>query len=418
MSPFSWQKRFPGLDSVHVSLWIGLGGIAFMAGNLLLAGALTPEHFGRLTLYQALLGLSAGVAPLGLDSLVVRREIGYGKESVALASGAGAMTASLTAVLAAVLFQFDAGSVGLIVAAVLFAGVARLCAASEQAVLRLTRSQILTQLPFLSFGIGAGVLVMVEVRDWRWAALVLVIGHALAAAVGLAVAKTEFRGSEERVRRRLSRSAAVKGLSFVGILASVLALHQMERLVIPVSLGLEALGTFAVVATVVASPYRVLHGGIGFALMPRILAQREVAGRARLVRTEMLLVVALGVGGGVVLALVTRPLIQALYGDKYEVAQSLVVAIAIVGIIRLIYGVLAAVVSAVGDRHQLHRFNAFGWVATATAAAAAFLLSKYGLVGVVVGVALGWILRSVVVFVLARSALASSDAPTGPASVQ
>jgi O-antigen/teichoic acid export membrane protein len=195
----------------------------------------------------------------------------------------------------------------------------------------------------------------------------------------------------------------------VGLLASVLLLHYLERLVIPGLLGLEQLATFAVVATLVGSPYRVLHAGIAYALMPRMRAESTVEGRNRLLRSELKLVAALGVGGGAVLAGLALPLIHLLYGDKYRVGFLLVVAIALVGVIRLLYAVASATVGAIGDSQQLRVFNAAGWAGTATAAVGAVLFSVYGLVGVVGGAALGWVLRLAAATVLARRALAMAS---------
>ena len=401
-------ERTGYLKSVHVALWIGLGGTAYMLGNLSLAGVLPAKDFGRLALFQAILGVSVGLAPLGLDSLVVRRELLFSPGNLWRASLAGALTALVAAAVAASAFELTPWAIGLVAAAVLAASGARMCAAAEQARVRLGRSQLLAQIPSLSFGVGGILLASLGVEDWHWGATALAVGYLFAAIVGLALARfAAFKREVARAPAFPDRHAYSKAMAFVGILASVLLLQQIERLVIPARLGLEDLATFALVATIVGSPYRVLQGGIGYALMPRLRAEVTRAGRSRLVRWEMRLATILGVGGGLVLTILARPVIRAFYGDKYSVSLALVVAIALVGVVRVFYAVAAATVSAIGDRRGLRRFNGLGWLAVALAAGGALLLSGYGLVGVVAGAALGWLVRLAAAVALARSSLMS-----------
>lgn len=400
-----------------MAVWIGLGGFAFMLGNLALAAVLEAADFGRLALFEALTGIGVYLSPAGLDSLVVRRELRVGSSSLRRATGTSVLVALIVGGIAVALFGFDLPAVALLGGTVLAAATARMCAASEQAAVRLGRSQLLTQLPSLCFGAGGILLALLGVSNWKSGAGVLVAGFALSALLGLTLFR---RGWRPEAPGWLDRVAWRRALSFVGIMASVLVLHHIERLVIPRFLGLEALATFAVVATVVGSPYRILHNGVGYSLMPRIRAERSVPARRRLVRSELALIGTLGFAGGLVLLTAARPLIHALYGDKYQVSLAVVGAIIAVGIVRLFYAVASAVVRALGDAGQLRRFNLLAWIGTALAAGAAALLSGFGLVGVIAGAAVGWLVRLAAAVSLVRPTFAIPlvEAPDEDAAVQ
>ncbi|UCG85391.1 MAG: hypothetical protein JSW71_15850 [Gemmatimonadota bacterium] len=401
----SWLAH---LQSVHVAAWMALGGAAYMLGNLVLAGILAPEDFGRLVLFQAMLGLGVSLAPLGLDSLVVRRELWLDSPALRMAALAGSITAVAFGIVAVVFFGLALTAVSLLAPAILVATTARMCAASEQARLRLGKAQLLAQLPSLWFGVGAVALAALDITDWHGGAAALASGYALAAAWGMGLARGRIAAADlAQQRNSFDRATWNKALSLVGILASVLLLHQIERLVIPARLGLAALANFAVIATVVGSPYRVLHGGIAYALMPRMRSATTGQERRRLVRTELLVALLLGSAGGGALALAAGPLIHALYGTKYDVPLAVVIAIALVGVVRLIYAVAAATVSAMGEQRQLRRFNALGWVSTAVATIGTIVLCVFGILGAVLGAGIGWTVRLVAAGFLAQSALRS-----------
>ena len=367
-----------------------------MVGNLAFAGMLSSEDFGRLTLFQAVLFIGVGLAPLGLDSLVVRREIEAVRTAMVGASVAAIVTAILIVVAAKALYDFGTWSIALIAVACLVGAVARIYAAFEQAVVRLPRSQLISQAPHLCYGLAALLLLAGDWRDWRVAALVLVAGYVVSAGIGWVMFRSgtrRFSPGSGRSIQTFSREMWRRAFTFAGILASLLLLSQVERLVVARFSTLEDLATFGVAVAIVGSPYRLLGSGIGYALMPRLRQEASAAGRRRLLRAELYLALILGGGGGGVLIVAARPLIESLYGGKYDVTVGLIVAIVLVGFVRLLYGCASAAVSALGETPQLRSFNVLGWVGTLVAVVSAVALSSYGLVGVVAGAGLGWLVR-------------------------
>ncbi len=413
--PARLAKRLFRSGSLHVSAWLLLGGVAYTLGNLAFAAALEPADFGRLALFQALLGVASGLAPLGLDQLVVRRELQVGPASLWRTFGAGAAVAMGAALTALLGFGLSRAAVILLVAGVLGSAAARVSAAVQQGALRFGRGQLVLQVPFMVFGVGGFVVAGLGTSDWAVGAAFLAGGYVAAACSGVAMQLRDPWKLEVAVPPSPDRQAWGRALTFAGILASAFLLHQMERLVIPVRIGLAELGTYALVATVVASPYRLLHGGVAYALMPRIRAQSGAEGWRRVIRFELALVAVLGLGGGLVLLAVADPFIRLLYGEKYLVSLPLVVALVVAGIVRVFYAVPAAGVSALGVAGELRRFSALGWLATAVAAGGAAFLARYGLPGVVVGVALGWLVRLIAAAVLLRAAFARARAAGPPA---
>jgi hypothetical protein len=61
----------------------------------------------------------------------------------------------------------------------------------------------------------------------------------------------------------------------------------------------------------------------------------------------------------------------------------------------------------------LRALNRYAWLATAWAAAAGLALSHFGLIGVLAGVASGWVLRGFGAFVVSRGHLAPGIAMEG-----
>ncbi len=81
-------------------------------------------------------------------------------------------------------------------------------------------------------------------------------------------------------------------------------------------------------------------------------------------------------------------------------------AIIAVGIVRLFYAVASAVVRALADARQLRQFNLLAWIGTALAAGAAIIFSGFGLVGVIAGAAVGWLVRLAAAVSLVRPVFA------------
>src|SRR5690606_10508984 len=102
-----------------------------------------------------------------------------------------------------------------------------------------------------------------------------------------------------------------------------------------------------------------------------------------------------------------------LYGDKYSVGIGLVLVLVLSGSLRAIYGVVAASAKALADKRLLTLYHVSGWGSFGLAIVAGLLLADFGLNGLVIGVANGWLARLIVDAIIARKAFqANGDVKT------
>jgi hypothetical protein len=89
------------------------------------------------------------------------------------------------------------------------------------------------------------------------------------------------------------------------------------------------------------------------------------------------------------------PLVERwLLAGKYHLAGALVLAVVVVGTIKVVNSFTKAFVSALATPRELALVNLFGWCSVALAVLAAVIGARWGLVGVIYGVGLGWLLRA------------------------
>jgi hypothetical protein len=94
-------------------------------------------------------------------------------------------------------------------------------------------------------------------------------------------------------------------------------------------------------------------------------------------------------------------------GDKYQLSAALYIVAIAVGWVRLLQSLAVATVNSLGNARSLEMLNRVAWVSLAIAAAAAWLLRELGLIGVVLGVGVGWMVQAIAGYVLARRTLAT-----------
>lgn len=383
-----------------------------MVGNLVLAGVLPAEDFGRLTLIEAMLSVGVGIGPLGHDSLVVRREVPQSWGSI-FRIGLGSVVTAATAGGVAYVF-YDLGPVASILVSVgcLGGALGLLCASFDRADVQLNRAQAISQSPFLVFAVGALILWLLADRTWLHSAAVIVGGYVLSGLIGLLVFQHRCRKGiwvESESDSRDWSDRWRKAFTFLGIVASGFILNQIERFIIPRALDLEELAVYGVAATLVLGPYKLLQGGIGYALMPRLTSADTASERRSMIYRELKFAVATSITLGGCALLAVPFVVEVLYSGKYSVEIALVAAVAVVGSLRAIYGAVAAALKALGDENQLQHYNLTGWASIGVAVGAGFGLAWGGLVGVTLGVALGWAVRTLIVGQIARIALDESE---------
>lgn len=388
--------RYLKSDSLRVTVWIGAGGVGLTGANLLLAGVLDPDAFGRLTLFQALLSVAVKVGAFGFDALAVRNEIPQNWSAITQVGVVALLIAGVVSVVALGGFGLSFEAAGCLFGGIVAGAIATLSASYKQGQMQLDQAQAILQLPFVFFLLVAGGLALATEIQWVIAGACLAGGYVAAAAFGLtniSLSSTEDREEGGSTEFLMGAKRWRRAGTFLAIGLSGFVLLQIERLAIPRLLSYADLAVFGVAWTVVGSPFKLLQSGIGFALFPKLRSE-ESQGQVRgLLARELKLAGLLGVGGGAILVAFGGPVIDLLYGGKYAVSLLLLLVVVLAGIVRLLFGVAAAAVSGLGEAKELRIFNWSGWLALGVAAVAIVALSSFGLVGIVLGATLGWCIR-------------------------
>jgi O-antigen/teichoic acid export membrane protein len=231
--------------------------------------------------------------------------------------------------------------------------------------------------------------------------------YVLSSTVGWSVIRRTTPGGQTEPHSLL------EGLSLLGITAVALLLNQLERLMTPRLLTLEALATFAVVATLAGSPFRMRQMGAGYTLLPRLSRAPTAAQRRRLVRREAGAVLIIGAVAAVAILAAAPWIARWLLAGKYHLSTALMVAALLSGVVKLADAFATTVVWALGSPRQLAFLNWVSWTCAVVGVAAAWLGSRWGLIGLMYGVTTAWVCRGAVSGALAASLLSTEPAAGG-----
>jgi O-antigen/teichoic acid export membrane protein len=208
-----------------------------------------------------------------------------------------------------------------------------------------------------------------------------------------------------------------EALTFAGLDIAGLTLIQLERLVLPHVLPLSELATYGVLAAVVGSLFRVMQMGVGYTLLPRLRAATSVHQRRRLIAHETRLISVIVLLGSALIWLITPVLEHTFLAGKYHLSTALIIAALVSGVIKILNAFAKGTVSALATGRELTMINVFGWISVGIAVVAAIVGARWGLTGVIYGVALGWLVRAVTALYPIIKHLRISDVTPDPAPV-
>ena len=375
----------------------GLGGVGYALGNLLLARALPPAQFGVFTLFVALVQIGASLAPIGLEGQVNRRPgrvVSPGRPLLT-----SVVVATVTAILAWTLYQMDAALVIALLVSITAGGASHVASAIFQSRLRFGMALSLSQgLAVALLGMGAVAAIAGGAKPEVLAALVALY-YVMSSTVGWGIL------ARERAPGASGEHSFLEGLSLLGITAAALLLMQLERLLIPRLLTLEDLATFAVVATLAGSPFRMLQMGAGYTLLPRLSAASTPEERQQLVRREAVAITLIGSAAALAILFVAPWIAGWLLAGKYHLSTALMIAALMSGAVKLVDGFATTVVWALGSPRQLAFLNWVSWTCAGIGVIAAWLGARWGLIGLMYGVTFGWVCRGAVAGALAGKLL-------------
>jgi O-antigen/teichoic acid export membrane protein len=402
--------RLAQSPTLQAGVIYAVGGLGFAVGNILLARALTPNAFAWIALVLAVSQIGYTIGPMGVDTLINRFPVNPGR-GLLLFVGISSVFASIAAALAGMkVYGFSP--------LLVFATVV-ICAASSVNLVgssffrsrgKFLFALALTQGHNLVILGAAGVALALHLTSEDVPLLIIAVAYLVAAIVGWIGA---FR--LERPENAVPAGSLPwrEGLMIVAAGIAVILLIQVERLMIPKLLGTEYLATFAVLAAVAGSPYRVLQMGIGFTLLPRLRKAVGIDERKKIVKYEVLFAVVTTFTASIVVWYATIPFVDWFLKGKYELNAILIAAAIVAGLAKVLAAFATAGVGALGSASDLSKLNKSSWLGVAVAVIGAVYGARAGLEGVLFGVAAGWLIYALIALYVAwPSLLHAQDSKT------
>jgi len=321
--------RSPALRSAAS---FGIGGVAFAVANLIFARAISARDYGLLSLMIGVVAVAGPMAPLGVDYVVVRRgwALNHGLRRQGLLTSA--LVGLLTVAVAAWLYRPGLYLLAAILVATVATSVSQLVSAHYQSQRQFGISMLFIQATNWS-------LLAIAVVAWMFGIASAAPSAALIAASGVIIA---LAGWFLVARRQAAEPEAVtmsghwqEAVSLMLINVTGSALLQLERLVLPMTVGIEQLALFGVAAALVGSPFRMLQMAATFTIVPRMRDAATVAERRRLLRHEFALFCVIMAPASVALWLLAPAIAHWFLHGKYDLGGPLILAMILSGLLKV-----------------------------------------------------------------------------------
>jgi O-antigen/teichoic acid export membrane protein len=382
---------------------MGLGGVCFSVGGLILARELSTQEYALVSLVLGIVSVAGNIAPLGLDQVVGRRGIRLDsrwRRSIVVAS---LITALAAGVIAALVYQVPPALMVSVILITLALGMSQSVAAHFQG-----QRQFGIGVWVLQLFNGTILLIAVVTAEAALGRASAVCGlMSITVAIGAAAVWWLVRRGESGGADRQLSPWSVRGeaLSLATAQAGGSIFLQIERLLVGPALGLHALATFGVLAAFVSSPFRLLQAAVQFTLVPRLRAAQDARARRALLWHEAGPLAIPLIAGSVAIWLLTPPLAHWLLAGRYELGAALITVVLFSGWLKLLNGFLTAVIVSCGGKRRLGWLSAICWGSLGLSVAGAFAGIAWGLPGLLLGIAIGWAARCVLASWLALSCL-------------
>jgi O-antigen/teichoic acid export membrane protein len=378
--------------SLRTAAAMGVGGIGFSLGSLVLARVLPTQEYGIVALVLGIVAVAGLTAPLGLDQVAARRGIRLDAHWRRAALGACAATAVGAALVAGVVYHLSPAVMASVAVITLALGIAQSAGGHFQGQQHLRTAVWVVQLLNGSLALVALVALSLGASSAASVCLALAAVAILAAAwVWWLLRRREGMGERQPTAWGLRGEAA----SLLTVQACGSAFMQLERLLLGPIVGLHDLAVYSVLAALVSSPFRLLQAAVQFTLIPTLRVAGDArARRAKIAREGALVFVTIAVGS-VAIWVLAPTVARWFVGGRYTLSHALIAATLISGFIKVLSGFLTAVVVSCGEERRLRRLSFFSWGSIGISVAGAFLTAPWGLVGVIYGIAAGWLIRCI-----------------------
>lgn len=378
------------------------GGLGFAIANVLLARVLEPAEFGTISLFLALIQLTLTLGPFGLDLAINRHRLQATPTLRRWGFVTSFLSASAIAVIAWRLYDLQWP----LLTCLLLAGVAssfnRFGTAVLQTQQRFGHSLFLGQVHNYVLLLAVPLLVLLGTDQALPIAMMIATSYLITSTIGWrASSKTRLGTGEAPPLRNFVRES----IAGFGILLATQVLWQLERLVIPRTLSMEDLATFAVVAAIAGSPFRMLQIGVGHTLLPGLRACQSRRAVNALMKHEGMIIFGAAAASVLAVMIVTPWIAEHFLQGRYDISAALLLAVVVTGLVKVINGFVSAIVQAFGSTRALAVFNVMTWAGLIAGVACAAYAARYGVVGVVYGVGVAWLAMTIAAAVLAVLAL-------------
>jgi hypothetical protein len=381
--------------TLQVTVLIGLAGIGFSLGNILLAQALSTHSYAVVALTLSLIHLGLPLAPLGLEKVIVRKALPFSVPLVRSVLLIGIADGLVVALGGWVVYGISPIILALVLIAIVSGGVAYLSSAKFQSLERFPVSVLLVHGPNYFVLLAALVTIALDVDNVILPIAIMTGGHVMA---GIWGCWKLLAGNKEKYNRINFYWA--EALSFVGAGGALLVMMQLERLVIPKVLQPEALATFGLLAATALAPFRLLQMSVARTLVPRLGNAESIEIRRKLVREEFLIICGTLVATSVAVWVMTPFVGRWFLSGRYEFPPPLVLAVIVAGLVRVLNGFTGAIMTALATTRELVSWTVVSWILVFVTGAGAVIGAQWGLTGVIYGASLGWLIRIAIVFVI------------------
>lgn len=393
--------------SIKASWVYAASGACFAFAMLLMARVLPPEAFGIAALAIAISNVGIAAAPSGFSGVCLRHEMRTDSALLAYALAIIGAAGLFLGLFGRQVYDLHAAVAIVIVAAVAAGGMALLGLIPYQKERRFEIS-----VPFGQVGNVALLGTACLMLAWPSARVAWLPTASVALVFGV-VAFWAWRDQWQRAATGTSfgRRHWHDALQFTAMSAADQVMWQLERLLVPLLLSLGDLAEFALVGALAVAPYHVLASGAGATLIPRLQVAPTAQQRLRLLMHEVLIMLGLSILGGILILLLVPPLLHWYVGPKIVVSHGLLLAAIAGGFARILAAVARSPAVAFCSSEELRRISIGSWLAVLLGTIAAAMLARFGLVGLIAGVTLGWLVRGAIAIAVAWRHLTDGAVP-------
>ncbi len=384
---FTVLNRVLKSPAILATLGFAIGGVGFALAQLLFARALDPEDFAVVSLVLSMNQVGFVAAGLGIDVPINKHRIPASRAllrrtlrlAVPIAAGVGLVGLAF--------YRLDTLVAASLIAMVVASTANQVASALYRSTQQFVRGLLLTQLQNYALLFIAALALGVDAIEAGSVIALIVIAYGAGATIGWITLRRRDAAAETGPTPLQIR----EGLLAFGFSVAVMILVQFERLVIPARLSMADLALFSVAAALAASPFRMLQIGVGFTLLPRLRACRTREQVRSLLLREAAVVAAATAIMIVGVWLLAPYMLSTFLKGRYLLPNSLLIALFIVGTVRVASAFAVSSVQAMGEATDFQRMTVFAWFSIALGGTCALVGAHFGLHGVVYGVGIGWL---------------------------